>query len=402
MLLRLALLPLLLAACPGSPDGRPDVGHTEPADAVAAPTDASAGAPDAGPPDFEDAADLPPDSGPAGDVGSDVGAPPTPLPLALSDTVLVGPPGAIDMTAAGFEGEQGPLVVFERFDADFLSAKHWVTRLEPAPVGGWSGAALLEPQPPDAFVAAPSSVEVGGERWLYGARASTLQGAAALFRARLEAAGFGAAQALPAIGGVGSLLAWPRFFDLPDGRVGVAFRDGASRPRLALSADGQAFATPVTVGPPGAMADACAFADGTLLFTYQTEDAPMTSWLRISRDDGATWTPAQKVTESSTNVHDTAPVRRLDGAVDLYYIYPAGGAGFSLFRRAVSAAGALGPEQQVTALEVGDTSKPGATRLRDGRLLLTWAEISARAPATGEPTEQRLWLALLSGDAPAP
>jgi hypothetical protein len=49
---------------------------------------------------------------------------------------------------------------------------------------------------------------------------------------------------------------------------------------------------------------------------------------------------------------------------------------------------------------VGEVSKPAAARLPDGRLLLSWAQISARDPQLGWPTQQLLCAAVVSGDSP--
>jgi hypothetical protein len=202
------------------------------------------------------------------------------------------------------------------------------------------------------------------------------------------------------IDGVTGLLSWPKFYALT-GRVAVAFRDGAGRPMAAFSTDGLAFDPAVAVSAAaGAMPALGQFEGSGLAFTYQTEGSGggMISWVSLSAD-GLSWSSPLKVSESSSNVHDTTAVRRQDGGLDLYYIYPCSAAGFCLFRRGLSPAGSFSGEQQVTLAEVGETSKPEVARLGDGRLLVLWARISARSPQ-GYPTEQILEGALIRGDAP--
>lgn len=202
--------------------------------------------------------------------------------------------------------------------------------------------------------------------------------------------------------GVASALSWPRFVDDADGGVWLAYRDGASVPSLAHSVDGVTFAPGAPVPPVagGAMAAVGRFASGALAYVSQAPEGaePMVSRVRTSAD-GAQWSSAQRVTDASPNVHDTFVLPRVDGDVDLYFIYPAGGRGFSLFRRALSAEGALGPEQRVTDVTLGDPSKPAAFRLSDGAVLVTFADIVARAPQ-GWPSRQQLVVARLAGDAP--
>ena len=218
----------------------------------------------------------------------------------------------------------------------------------------------------------------------------------------VDAWSLGAPRPLQLPSGVASLLSWPRFIEGADGGVWLAYRDGASVPSLSRAADGATFAAGAAVPPvePGAMAAVGQFASGALAYVSQAPEggAPMISRVRTSMD-GVQWSAAQRVTDAAQNVHDTFVFPRLDGDVDLYFIYPAGGRGFSLFRRALSATGALGPEQRVTDVTLGDPSKPSVHRLADGAVLLTFADIVERSPQ-GWPSRQQLVLARLPGDAP--
>jgi hypothetical protein len=242
-----------------------------------------------------------------------------------------------------------------------------------------------------------------GSAFLYHEEAKTLRGRPSIWRSALGADGrWGAPEALPAIADVTSLLSWPEFTAMGDGTL-LSFRGGAiSACRAAISNDGVAFqmTTPPCTAS-AAMAAGATFKNGSLAFSHQNGDPTnMISYVMTSTDRGATWsTPA--AVSSAANVHDTSFAPRLDGGLDLYFIYPPDTHGFSLFRRALTPTGILGPEERVTQSSLGEPSKPHVVRLADGRLLLSYAEIAKRAPS-GEPSVQRIVLAALGTDAPAP
>lgn len=322
-------------------------------------------------------------------------APPTPLPLTRADVVVIGP--AIETDVGGGHLSDGSLV-FDSSDAEFSRSSLFRVILDPAGHGAPQEIDGLSDQP---IVAGPSVVEVGGEAWLYyvdGPGLDTVE--VGIKRARWDGAGWGAPEAVGPLPETW-LLSWPRFVAVGDG-VAVAYRDWNSAPHYAWSPDGVTFEPATRLAPAGALATVAAFGDGSLVSTWQEETAerPFVARFSISRDRGATWSPGVAVTESHGNVHDTAPVLRRDGDIDLYYIYPASARGFVLFRRHLTVDGRLGPEERVTADVLGEPSKPGAARLADGALRLWWAEISARDPVQGWPTEQRLVVTRVHGDAP--
>lgn len=351
--------------------------------------------------------------GPPPPTGSDSGAdgggsndmivgppsPPTALPLGPSAALTLGGGGGIDVQAALFASRGGAdaAIVYDHFDAAFStgelrSASLTMDGLLSTPTDLFADAST--------FAANPSGVERVGTAYLYYVRAATLQGSATIERRERQGSSWGPPQvvSLPAI----TLLSWPRFIALPDDRVALGYRDGLGQPRVALSSDGLHFdSASVVESRSSAMVAVGSFSDGQLVCTYQTESAaaPMTSWVRRSRD-GVSWSPPLRVTSSSTNVHDTAPLSRVDGGIDLYYIYPVGQLGFVLFRRRYGADGTLGLEERVTDDSFGEVSKPSGVRLADGRLLLTYAAITARDPVQGFPSVQQLGAVLLAGDAP--
>lgn len=343
------------------------------------------------------------DSGPDGGSRNDMPpGPPSPhtmLPLGPSAALTLGDGSGIDVQAALFPSRAGAdaAIVYDHFDAAFSTGE---LRSASLTMGGLLSTPtdLFTAAPP--FAANPSGVERAGTAYLYYVSAETLQGSATIERRQREGNSWGPLQtvSLPAM----TLLSWPRFIALPDDRVALGYRDGLGQPRVALSSDGLRFDSTTVVDSRGAaMVAVGSFSDGQLVCTYQTESAtaPMTSWVRRSRD-GVSWSPPLRVTSNSTNVHDTAPLPRVDGGIDLYYIYPVGQLGFALFRRRYGADGTLGAEERVTDDAFGEVSKPSGVRLADGRLLLTYAAITARDPVQGLPSVQRLGAVLLAGDAP--
>lgn len=318
--------------------------------------------------------------------------PPAALPLGEADLLRLGEGGAIDMNVALCRRGSGFIVAWDRFDATY--SRSTIVAVASRDLRGTTEPAALA-LGTSRFVANPSCV---GDL-LYFARSSGLR-APGIELARVSVSSTN--EEAVSVAAVSSLLGWPRFAAW-GARTLVAFRDGDSVPSLAVSEDGLAFTGHVAVGPPGALANASVLGDGGLIFTYQRDIAPepMVSFFRVSAD-GVSFGDETRVTDASPNVHDTSSLARADGGVDLYYIYPSGPRGFRLFRRAVSATGARGPEEAVTSSGLGEPSKPVAARASDGTVLLAYADIAERDGTTGEPTHQILTLARVAGDAPAP
>ncbi|HZH04568.1 MAG TPA: hypothetical protein VEY30_12355 [Myxococcaceae bacterium] len=110
-------------------------------------------------------------------------------------------------------------------------------------------------------------------------------------------------------------------------------------------------------------------------------------------ENGQHWSPPTLVSTHSGNVHDTSHVRRRDGGVDLYYISQSSPEGFSTFRRCLRPDGTLGVEERVTEDSVGNTQKPEASRLSNGKLMLRFVIKHPKQP-------DRLAFAVIDRDAP--
>ncbi len=316
---------------------------------------------------------------------------PTVLPLGPDAVVSISEPGALDIYGTAFLTNDAVTVVYERFDEPFtLGRLHTSTSTDGST---FAPPRALEGLGSHALRGGPSSVANA----LYFIEADSTGGPAFVSRAL----GLAAAQLLPAISGVDSILSWPRFLGLAGGRSAVVFRDGRGRGHVGFSDDGLTFDdfTTPEVGPL-AQAELGQHPDGSFVFTFQTPvgNEPMISFVRLSAD-AVQWDTAFRLSTASSNVHDARVFRRSDGGLDIYYIYPLGLPGFSIFRRSISVGGELGPEEQVTTSELGDATKPAPQRLSDGRILLLYAEITRRAPQ-GYPSEQILRALWIRGDAP--
>ena len=115
--------------------------------------------------------------------------------------------------------------------------------------------------------------------------------------------------------------------------------------------------------------------------------------MQTASDAGATWSEPVKVAAQDPNVHDAFVVTRLGDGADLYYLHAGADGDLNTHRRALHEDGTLGPEQVVTAPEVGHTEKPQPRRLLDGRLAM-------RRELRRSDKIYDLVVATLDGDAP--
>mgnify|MGYP001942662558 FL=1 len=326
--------------------------------------------------------------------GRDAGPPGVPvprsgLPVGADDALRLGPGADLDVASALTQDATGRVtLIFESFDEALTRGELWST-------DSADGSAFRVARPigftEHPFEASPSFV--GGS--LYFAGADDLSSPPTLYRGQV-----GAPSALPSVEGLESLLSWPKLYEAGE-RVALAFRDGASLPRVALGADPASLGPPRAIGEqPAAMVTLGVFGSGALAATYQhpVGGEPMVSFV-VRSEDGESWSAPARVTEASPNVHDTTLVGREDGALDLYYAYPASASGFALFRRRLAEDGALGAEERVTADALGETTKPEGLRLASGDVLIATAVITARGSG-GEPTRQEMTLIRLSSEAP--
>jgi hypothetical protein len=223
-------------------------------------------------------------------------------------------------------------------------------------------------------------------------------GAIGLERAERTAAGLGAASPV-VLDGTDITPYWPQAIGLPDGRVLLAFVEPQARAFVAISdANGARFTVrPAPTAPPplrGILAHVGLTAEGDWVLTHQsaTETWAFTSFVQTS-SDGLEWSEPIVVQPDDDNVHDAFPIARRDQGADLYYLRAGSPTELHAFRRALRADRTLGPEQRVTAPELGHVEKPQPRRLPDGRIALTFAQ------RIGD-SDYHVLLAILDDDAP--
>lgn len=316
-----------------------------------------------------------------------------PLPVTACDVTPIGDSGGVEMYSALLRLPQGYRLVFERSDLELTSG---CLRFRDSSGGRVYGTVQNLTLGNRQIYGAPSAIEIDGRSFLYYVATDSLQALLSLERRELRGLEFGEAEIVSAPSM--TLLSWPRFLACGDGKLALAYREGSAR--LVVSDDPLNFSSPGTITSERiAQPHVGRFGDGSLIYAFQSKggDAPMLSCFSIQESTGA-WGRPKRISEESSNVHDCTFLTRHDGDVDAYYIYPAGPHGFSLFRRAISRTGDLGPEQQLTDASVGDTTKPMAARLETGSIILTYARTLERAPQ-GWITQQQLFAFVLHKDA---
>ncbi|MEM9071552.1 MAG: hypothetical protein AAGE52_23800 [Myxococcota bacterium] len=330
-----------------------------------------------------------PDSGEdAGvDRGVSVEVPLLAPPVARSEVASLGESNTLDLSSAFDVSSDGSVtVVWDSFDVDFTEGALYTSR---SPDGvAFAAAERLSGSDGARYEANPSFLD--GR--LYFWAASDLRGASSLVERET-----GAARSLA---GVSSLLSWPKLYAWGD-KVAAAFRDVASVPRFVSGESLDTLGDSVAVAEPGALATLGLFADGSLAYTYQfpVGAEPMVSFVRRS-SDGAEWSEAVRVSDASSNVHDTTMVPRDDGGLDLYYIQTTPTSrGFVLYRRSLTSEGVLGMPEALSTERDWEPSKPQGVRLPSGEVLVGVANIATRAPS-GIPARQEFLLFRLSSDAP--
>lgn len=236
---------------------------------------------------------------------------------------------------------------------------------------------------------APAFLDVDGETWLYFASASSDLRDLELWRSSLRNAQFAPAERLPGIDGLTHLGQWPRWVGLHGG-IAVTFRSSASVPTWAVSQDGVRWGKTVALGTARvAYPRVVAAGETGCFFSYQRppDGGYMATYFQIS-ENCMEWSDAAPISwpaaPNKPDVHDAFALPRIDGGVDVYYVYPSPkgqGAkfevGFDLYRRAIGRAGEMGSEQLLTDRKAFHPFAPSAHRLSDGRVLVTFSDIDS-------------------------
>ncbi len=353
------------------------------------------GAPDLGSPDLGS-----PDLG-APDLGSCTlySQPGSALPLTEADVHQLGDPDNVDTFSVAFEERCALTIVYEAANSDYTSGRLYAART--TEFGVFSAPELL-PLGAERIHGSPSRVQLNDSSYLYFVKTEGLSSPANLYRARFQAGLFEAPEALEAVSGIFGLLSWPKFIADGQGGVALAYRNAQSLAYFMRSDDGLRFEAPVQISQAQiAIPTVESFPQGPLVYTFQIPGQTYVAYFALSSDRGETWTVPAPITTASTNVHDATAVPRLDGDMDLYYIYPDGPHGFSVHRRALTRDGALGPEELVTTPQLGNAQKPHVQRLSDGSLMFSYARVTRLHPQ-GYPDALALTVARIAADAARP
>ena len=316
------------------------------------------------------------------------------MPVTLDRIVRVdGPPG-MDLEAELMTSGEGTVLIHEHASPDFSVAELRYSTLHVAKSGKitFTQPRATEPRSRLSIRTSASVVVRRDGNWLYFVEAAGLRSEAIAVRAQIENGELKRIQPLRLRAPI-KAINWPEWLPLPDGRVALAYRN-TEAVLIAFSDDGVVFSDPQKVSErPGSVPKIAHFPDGRIVFSFQ--QGPMeakTSFVRISNPKGHKWGERILVSEGNPNVHNTMPVMRKDGLIDLYYLVPPPGwHGFALWRRCLGADGSLGNAQQVVVKEFGNLLEPAAHRLPDDRLLLTFNELRSG---------HHLHATVISGDAP--
>ena len=331
------------------------------------------------------------------------------LPLNASDITRLEQPGQIQYNSALLDN--GTILVYESWQGYDMDAGE----LRILPIAP-SADALTFGAPTTLNAGNPTnrtSVSViarNNEQWLYFVEADTFKDSAFAIRAKLENGKLTDRQELEIPGGL-SARSNARWHVTDDGQVVVALTAlKCCKVSFAQSQDGVHFSEPQEVSKGGFMPHIASFMDGALLLLYQaafrTEHVrdngkPIfitKTHFRISPDAGESWGDAVPLTQNDRTIHDGKALRRLDGNLDIYYVYPVKGSrSLSLWRRCINTDGAMGAEELVVDRAFGNLAKPTPHRLPSGQVLLTFVE-------QGEVVMQgdhNLHAAVISGDSAA-
>ena len=331
------------------------------------------------------------------------------LPATTQDVVRFGNGDGVDEQAAVANVAGGGFIIVygNLADGEVDSASLRMARSEDGVSIGESSPVSFVPGLEDW----PAMVVVDGRQWLY--FASGGDHGLELWRVPVSDHGsFAAPQPLPPIAQLDRLAQGPRWVSFADG-LGVTFRGPGSIPMWARSVDGVRWDASVSLADVGvAYPRVVPMGASGCFFSYQRppEGGYMATYASASKDC-ARWSGALPIAWPAApnlpDVHDAYALPRMDGGVDLYYVYPSrkgDGArfavGFDLYRRAVGPDGTFGTEQLLTSRNDFFPFKPAAHRLENGNVLVTFADIQA----IGETAVSKATISafVLPSDAPPP
>ena len=304
----------------------------------------------------------------------------------------------------------GFVLVYSRYEqGDMDSSRLWM-------VASDDGNAFSGPRPltfGDEVEDAPSVITTQGGTWLYFASGGNDLANIRLWRSRMTAgAAFSPPERLADVPGLTRLVQWPRWVDVGEGMF-LTFRGERSRPHWLRLKEGSEQDEPSPLlSFAAAYPRVVPMSGHGCFFSYQRppDDGYMATYFSVS-PDCSSWSAPVPLSwpdpPGKPDVHDAYALERLDGGVDVYYVYPSRKGpearfevGFDLYRRAVMPDGSIGVEERLTARDELNPFAPSAHRLADGAILVTFSDIHE----TGNHGVSSAGLALfkLTRDAPVP
>lgn len=311
------------------------------------------------------------------------------LPLADRNILRIEQPGEIQYQSTLIQTESANVLVYESWGGHDM--KHGRLRYSQLSMNnGKIGADTprnLKIGSDSAVVTSLSKITLNSIDWLYYIEAKSFNAEASLFRAKLDAGKLIEQEAV--------LLTFPiapssniRLHLIDGNKVALVFTGKkCCELYFSISDDGLIFNRPSELGNTGFMPFISSFPGGEIVYFFQksihtskTQPSGKPVYItkthfRISSNLGNTWTEAVPINLIDVTVHDAKAVIRLDGNIDVYYVYPIQeDRGLSLWRRCLNPHGQLGSEELVVDPSFGNIAKPTPHRLKNGELLITFVE----------------------------
>lgn len=319
------------------------------------------------------------------------------LPLTNDDIHRVEHPEGMQILSAIITPKESLTLIYDHFyNYDMKAGELRYSQLKLTPTSILSSKPMtleFEDNKPVNFRTGVSSIKINNVEWLYFVESDTTYfKPASLYRAQWGSNNKLVNRQLLSLPTTVAAGSAPKWYLLNNGKVALVYRSkpysGCCKLLFSLSNDGLNFDSPVEIGSGGAMPALAMFSSNELIYTFQTrfvskimsskqqQKSGMRTHFRLSSNDGANWGDPIPITTRVEGVHDASPIQRRDGNVDVYYssIDSQENDVFSLWRRCVSTAGKLGPEELVVDKKFGNIAKASLHRLSDGSLLLTFVE----------------------------
>jgi len=232
-----------------------------------------------------------------------------------------------------------------------------------------------------------SHIKIDGVDWLYFIESNGFKSDAVAYRAKLKGSVL-VEQEKISLETTLSPSSNARWHVMNNNSIALVYTDkNCCKLYFSISKDGVRFETPRYIGNTGFMPHLSSFTDGKLLYLFQksfrsSKEKPngkpiyiTKSHFRVSNNYGQTWSKDTPISLSDETVHDAKAILRLDGNIDIYYVYPIKeGKDLSLWRRCINTNGGLGNEELVVQDDFGNIAKPSIHRLENGKLLVTFVE----------------------------